>query len=86
MSHHCHATACKTAVPPEMFMCKRHWFGLPWTLRKRIWAAYRVGQCDDKNPSRVYCETAKECVIFLATREGITPNTRLYDMLLRDDE
>jgi hypothetical protein len=80
--HHCHATNCKVPVPPEMFMCKPHWFALPWKLRKRIWAAYRPGQCDDWNPSRMYCMTAKEAVVFIAEQERIEPDTRLYDMFM----
>jgi len=36
MAHHCHATNCKTSVPPEMFMCRKHWFSLSRELRNRI--------------------------------------------------
>jgi len=83
MAHHCHATNCKISVPPEMFMCQKHWFTLPKRLRNLIWASYRKGQCDDMNPSNSYCEAAKQCVIFIAKKEGIEPNVRLYDMFLR---
>ena len=82
VSHHCHATNCKAAVPPEMFMCKRHWFALPKKMRDAIWREYRVGQCDDMNPSDDYCRTAKECVVFLAQKEGRVPDTALYDLFL----
>lgn len=81
--HHCHATGCKKPVPPEMFMCKSHWRSLPWTLKKRIWGSYRIGQCDDWNPSKEYCKVAKESVIFLAQKDGLAPDTELYDMFLR---
>lgn len=83
MSHHCHATDCERQVPPEMFMCKKHWFRLPREFRRKIWATYRVGQCDDKQPSREYCEAAKLCVNFLAEKEGKTPDVQLYDFFLR---
>jgi hypothetical protein len=67
-------------------MCRPHWFSLPKALRDRIWRHYRVGQCDDMNPSRGYCNVAKECVIYIANREGVEPDTRLYDIfLLRED-
>src|SRR5687768_13118437 len=79
--HHCHATDCKTLVPPEMFMCKFHWFRVPKPLRDRIWATYRAGQCDDMRPSTAYCEAAKAAVIAVAEKQGITPDTRLYDLL-----
>jgi len=82
MSHHCHATNCKINDPPEMFMCRRHWFSLPKQLRDKIWKTYRKGQCDDMNPSNAYCLAAKECLKFIADKEGIVPDTRLYDMFL----
>ena len=86
MSHHCHATLCEVEVPPEMFMCKRHWFSLPKRLRDKIWNTYRVGQCDDMNPSKEYCQAAKECLVFIANKEGIEADTKLYDFFGRHDE
>jgi hypothetical protein len=83
-SHTCHATGCNAAVPPEMWGCKKHWFMVPKPLRDRIWATYRVGQCDDMNPSRAYLETARQAVIAVARREGITPDTLLYDHFLAE--
>lgn len=82
MAHTCHATACTVPVPPEMFMCKRHWFSLPKKLRDNIWRTYRPGQCDDMSPSEEYCLAAKECVEFLAKKEGREPDTALYDMFI----
>jgi len=82
MAHHCHATNCTFEVPPEMFSCRRHWFMLPKRMRDRIWAAYRPGQCDDMNPSTTYLKAAKAAVIYLAEREGIEPDTRVYDMFM----
>lgn len=52
--HHCHWPGCRKAVPAAMWSCKTHWFALPERLRKPIWAAYRPGQEDDKNPSPEY--------------------------------
>lgn len=80
--HHCHATDCKTTVPPEMFMCKKHWNIIPEKLQRDIWMNYRHGQCDDMNPSREYCLIAKICVEFVAKSEGRIPDTKLYDMFL----
>lgn len=84
MAHHCHATACKIPVPPEMFMCRKHWFSLPKELRNKIWKTYREGQCDDWNPSKEYCLAAKECLEFIAKKEGIQADTKLYDVFMRD--
>lgn len=81
MSHTCHATDCKVEVPPELFMCKRHWFMLPKPLRNRIWATYRPGQCDDWKISAAYADVAREAVCYIALREGKEPDTSVYDML-----
>jgi len=64
-----------------MFMCRRHWFSLPKRLRDRIWAAYRHGQCDDWEISHAYAEAARECVRFIAAKEGREPDVRVYDFL-----
>lgn len=82
MAHHCHATQCTVPVPPEMFMCRKHWFTLPGPMRRDIWLHYRQGQCDDYKPSKEYCEAAKKAVVWLAKREGLEPDTRVYDMFL----
>lgn len=62
-------------------MCRRHWFSLPRDLRNKIWRTYRVGQCDDWNITHEYAEAARECVTYIATKEGKTPDTRVYDLL-----
>lgn len=81
MAHTCHATDCGVVVPPEMFMCRAHWFSLPRALRSRIWATYRPGQCDDWNISHAYAEAAKACVRYIAEKEGKEPDVRIYEML-----
>ena len=48
-----------------MWGCKEHWFKLPTTLRRRIWATYKPGQEITKTPSPAYVEAA------LAVREWI---------------
>ena len=82
MAHTCHATGCKTEVPPTMFACRRHWLMVPKPIRDRIWATYREGQCDDWKPSEEYLLAAKEAVIAVANKEGIEPDTSLYDCFL----
>lgn len=59
---------------------------VPKAIRDRIWATYRHGQCDDKNPSKDYCEAARDAVIAVAQKEGRTPDTRLYDFFIRSAE
>lgn len=86
MAHTCHATACTSKVPPVMWGCRKHWFMVPLSIRNRILLTYRPGQCDDMNPSRPYLLAAKDAVIAVATREGIKPDTRLYDQFLSSTE
>lgn len=86
MAHTCHATGCPRQVPPSMFMCRPHWFSLPRFLRNRLWAAYRPGQEEDKQPSREYCLAAIACVEYVAAQEGITPDTRLYKIFMPEEE
>ena len=50
--HTCHATGCRTTVPPKMFACRRHWFTLPKALRDAIWRTYRPGQEISKTRAR----------------------------------
>lgn len=81
MAHHCHATGCNVAVPPRMFMCRRHWYSLPKAMRDRIWATYRPGQEDDWKITHEYAEAARAAVTFIAEKEGKVPDTKVYDML-----
>lgn len=80
MAHHCHATGCNRGVPPIMLMCGFHWFMVPRKLRERVRATYRDGQCDTFNPSSDYCQAARAAVISVAEKEGIEPDTSLYDI------
>lgn len=85
MSHTCHAIGCKKVIPPERLMCGPHWFMVPRNLRDRIWATYRVGQCDDWQPSAEYCAAAKAAVRAVGEREGLSvtgkePELQLYDL------
>jgi len=79
--HHCHATDCAAKVPPEMFMCRKHWFSLPRAMRDEIWRTYRPGQCDDWQISRAYSEAAKAAVRFVAAKEGREADVSIYEML-----
>ena len=80
MAHTCHATNSTTPVPPTMWGCRKHWSMVPMAIRKRILATYRSGQCDDLSPSAEYCQAARDAVIAVAEKEGIEPDTVLYDM------
>ena len=67
--HTCHATDCPVVVPPKMFMCRRHWFMLPYGLRAGVWAVYVPGQEVRKDPTSDYLDVAMECVRFIEVRE-----------------
>lgn len=70
MTHTCHAKNCTASVPPEMLMCRKHWYMVPAPLRAKVWAAYRAGQCDDKQPSRAYLLAAGDAIAAVAVQEG----------------
>lgn len=80
MAHTCHATDCPRVIPPDMFMCRFHWFSLPKDMRDRIWETYRDGQEDDKKPSHAYCLAAIDCITFIAARERVQPDIRIYEV------
>lgn len=80
MVHHCHATGCTRIVPPTMWGCPHHWFMVPKPLRDAIWRTYEEGQCDTLDPSSAYCQAARAAVITVAEKEGIEPDTSLYDI------
>lgn len=50
-------------------MCPRHWRMVPRRLQRAVWAAYRPGQCDDKNPSEAWHLAADAAIGFVAARE-----------------
>lgn len=81
MSHHCHATGCTARVPPEMFMCRRHWFMLPKLMRDDVWRTYRAGQCNDWAISHSYADAARAAIRYVAEKEGVEPDVSVYDML-----
>lgn len=73
--HRCHARGCNTPVPPEMLMCRKDWLRVPRAIQRAVWAAYRVGQCDDKNPSEAWHEAADAAIGWVAMREGHSVRT-----------
>ena len=86
MAHHCHAAGCTKNVPPQMFMCKKHWLMVPRAIQSRIWATYRPGQCDDWQISHDYAEAARAGVRAVAEQEGLSEAQikeacEVYDML-----
>lgn len=71
MKHTCHAKLCQIVVPPKMFMCRQHWYMVPFKLRRAIWAAYVPGQEIRKDPSREYLAVAQEAIEAVALKEGV---------------
>jgi hypothetical protein len=53
---------------------------VPKLLRDAIWRTYEEGQCDTLDPSSAYCQAARAAVIAVAEKEGIEPDTSLYDI------
>jgi hypothetical protein len=53
-----------------MFACKPHWFSLPKDVRDAVWAEYRPGQENDKQPSVRYLAVQR----FAVARTAFKPN------------
>lgn len=68
--HHCHAIGCEFPVPPEMLMCRHHWYMVPKRHRDAVWQTYRPGQCDDTRPSAAWFIAAERAITSVAVREG----------------
>lgn len=68
--HYCHAYGCPVPVPPKMLMCLKHWRMVPRDLQKLVWATYRPGQEDDKNPSVEYIFAQQMAIKAVREREG----------------
>jgi hypothetical protein len=73
--HTCHARECETPVKPEMLMCLRHWRMVPRKIQRAVWAAYRPGQCDDRDVSRDWLTAADAAIGYVSQLEGrgLTP-------------
>ncbi len=72
--HICHARNCEVSVPPKLFMCKKHWYMVPFSYRKLIWALYRPGQEVDKVPAKRYLEVVSEAINIVAKKESSNGN------------
>lgn len=64
--HHCHWPGCDRTVPPAAWGCRKHWYMLPESLRRAIWAAFRPGQEVSKTPSPAYVEVAQQVQDWIA--------------------
>lgn len=53
-------------------MCGRHWAMVPAKLQRAVWATYRPGQCDDKDPSEAWHEAADAAIAAVALQEGLS--------------
>jgi hypothetical protein len=71
MAHLCHAKACEVAVPPKMFMCKRHWYMVPKPMRDEVWAVYVPGQEIRKDPTLEYLLVTQLAIEEVARKEGL---------------
>jgi hypothetical protein len=69
MTHLCHADNCTVAVPPRMFMCRRHWYMIPKADRDALWGAYVPGQERRMDPTPEYLDIAMQLVDYVAAKE-----------------
>jgi len=76
-AHICHALGCSVRCKPEFLLCGRHWGLVPAKLQRAVWATYRRGQCDDKDPSEEWHEAADAAIAAVALQEGYPPGRLL---------
>lgn len=69
--HRCHARGCIVALPPKMFMCRKHWFMLPKAMRDAVWAEHRPGQRIGKDPTAAYLRVTRICIECIAEGPGV---------------
>lgn len=67
--HTCHARGCDEPCPPERLMCPAHWKMVPKEVQAAVWKHYRVGQCDDRNPSKAWHRAADAAIRAVAELE-----------------
>lgn len=70
MSHTCHALACQAPCPAVWLMCLAHWRLVAPALQAHVWATYRPGQEQTKDPSRAYLRAAARAIVAVAEHEG----------------
>ena len=51
-------------------MCGRHWARVPARIKHAVWAAYRPGQCDDKEVSKEWLTAANAAICAVAKMEN----------------
>jgi hypothetical protein len=77
MPHLCHAEGCKTAVPPKLLMCSRHWKMVPGKLQQGVWATYRRGQEAGAAPvTSEYLAAADAAIKAVAGKEAVLRRAR----------
>ncbi|NIQ00982.1 MAG: hypothetical protein GWO19_10955 [Nitrospinaceae bacterium] len=69
-THKCQAEGCGQRIDIKHFMCTRHWFMVPVTLRRVIKAGYRPGRVIDKLPSKVYDVAAVAALAIVKNNEA----------------
>lgn len=83
LKHHCHATGCRAECKPEYLMCFSHWSRVPRDIQRAVWANYRAGQCDDKNPSEAWHEAADAAIGAVAMKAGFQISTAQRTALVK---
>ena len=71
-AHLCHVPHCEVEVPPRLLMCKRHWFMVPWNLRRAVNLHFNPEQCipgSGVKPTREWGQAARAAIESLVRRE-----------------
>ncbi len=71
MNHECHAEGCEIGIPAKLFMCRAHWVMIPKQMQRWIWATYKTGQEDRKDPTWTYLFVSQSVVEYVAFLDGV---------------
>lgn len=64
IGHSCPGPGCREKIPPNVLLCRRHWWMVPQAMRNRLMAIPK--------PSAAYDTAARACVDLLDSRVGQT--------------
>ncbi len=70
--HECAAMGCTRSIPKRMLMCGVHWRQVPRDIQRLVWATYRPGQEEDRQPSPAYGDAMRAAIQAVA-RGKATP-------------
>jgi hypothetical protein len=73
----CPAPDCRETLAPDMLACGKHWFGLPYELRRRVQAAWRTWCATDTSAAELaYQKERRKAIEFLQSDRAVPHRVR----------